>query len=268
MIRKTVPLILAGAFLLLLLTAMTVPQLLTSYHPLAADSTAVTQPPSFEHLFGTDASGRDVFARVVYGSSATITLAAGAVLTALTIGTLFGLLASFSGRFIDTVIARVNDILLAFPEFLIALVVVAIAGKGPDSIALGVTLGMIPVYVRMGRVQGALAKNSEYLLASRILGVHPLRSVFSHVVPKVFSELMILAIIGFGTAVAASAALSFLGLGLQPPEPEWGVMMSEGRGRLGDAWWITGLSGLVLALTVVSVTVSARGLERKFGVGR
>src|SRR5690554_595632 len=104
MIRKTIPLVLAGAFLVLLLTAMTAPQLLTSYHPLAADPQAVTQPPSLEHLFGTDASGRDVFARVVYGSSATISIAAGAVLTALTIGTLFGLLASFSGRLIDTII--------------------------------------------------------------------------------------------------------------------------------------------------------------------
>ncbi|MGB3415030.1 MAG: ABC transporter permease, partial [Microbacteriaceae bacterium] len=181
----------------------------------------------------------------------------------LFVGSLIGICASYLPRFFDRIVQRITELLMAFPEFLIALVVVAILGRGSSSIALGVTTAMVPAYIRMSRVLSGQIRNSEFLLASRVLGVPQYRAVFRHVLPNVLSQLLILAIIGFGTAITTTAGLSFLGLGLQPPAPEWGVIMNEGRNQLHQAWWITVSAGLTLTLTIMSVTVLARYLQQR-----
>lgn len=158
--------------------------------------------------------------------------------------------------------------LLAFPSLLVALAIVAVFGAGIQQVTLGIAIGMIPLYVRMGRVQAKLVRRSGYMTAARVLGVPAWRAALVHMLPNMAGPLVLMAMIGFGSAVSAAAGLSFLGLGLQPPEPEWGLIIGEGRNRLADAWWVSTFAGLALIATVVAVTVVGRRLQLRWDRGR
>lgn len=248
--------------LLFVVIAALWPALITGFDPIEPNRTMVHQPPNFTNLFGTDHSGRDVFARVIYGTGPSLLMGVQAVTFAVIVGSLVGMISGLSPRWLDLVLLRITELFMAFPEFLIALVVVAILGKGPAQITIGITVAMVPAYIRMARVLTFQIKHSDYLLQDKVMGVPLFQSVRKQVLPNVLANLTILAIIGFSTAITAGAALSFLGLGLLPPSPEWGVIMNEGRNQLHNAWWVTITAGLVLAATVVSVTTVARFLER------
>lgn len=246
---------------------MIAPTLLTSTDPLATDPTTVLAPPSSEHWFGTDQSGRDVYARVVHGARDSVLVGLRAVLIAMIIGGVLGTVAGLAPRWVDRSVSRIVTILLAFPEFLLALLVVAILGKGPLPVALGVTIAIIPAYARLARVTAHQHRTSPLLDAATTLGVPRVRAIVRHVLPPVTSALLGLAIIGFGSAIVTAAGLSFLGLGIAPPAPEWGVMMSEGKNQLANGWWITFFPGLVLAATVVAITALARPLQQALAGG-
>lgn len=239
------------------------PQLLATHDPLQTDVRAALEAPSAEHLFGTDQSGRDVFSRVVHGAGRSVGIGLLATALALVIGLIAGALAGVAPRAVDAAAMRVTDILLAFPEFLIALVVVAILGPGTANVAVAVTIAAVPVYVRLARTQTRTLALAEHVEAARILGVPPLLAFTRHVVPGVLGSLSVLATIGVGSSILAAAGLSFLGLGPVEPVPEWGLMLSGGRNALAQAWWISVFPGIAITLTVIALTVLGRTLRAR-----
>ncbi|MEV8251543.1 ABC transporter permease [Microbacterium sp. NPDC076768] len=239
------------------------PAVLATHDPLQTDVRGALLPPSAEHFFGTDQSGRDVFSRVVYGASRSLGIGLFATTVALTGGLLIGGLAGVAPKPVDTTVMRVNDVLMAFPEFLVALVVVAVLGPGPVNIAIAVTVAAVPVYIRLARVQTQTLRRAEHVEAAQILGVPPVRAFFRHVLPGVIGALSVLATIGIGSSILAAAGLSFLGLGPSEPTPEWGLMLAGGRNVLGQAWWISLFPGIAITLTVVSATVIGRILRAR-----
>lgn len=251
----------AVAVLAVIAFAALFPDALASQNPLQTDVRAALLPPSAEHLFGTDQSGRDVFSRVVHGAGRSVGIGLLATGIALAGGLLIGALAGVAPRAIDVGMMRVNDVLMAFPEFLVALVVVAVLGPGAVNIAIAVTLAAVPVYIRLARVQTRSLRLAEHVEAARILGVPPLQAFLRHVMPGVLGSLSVLATIGIGSSILAAAGLSFLGLGPSEPTPEWGLMLSGGRNVLGQAWWISVFPGIAITLTVVAATVVGRVLR-------
>lgn len=243
--------------------AAVAPALFATHDPLLTDVRAALLPPGPEHLFGTDQSGRDVYSRVVYGAGRSIGIGLLATGIALVVGLLIGSVAGVAPRYVDIALMRVNDVLMAFPEFLVALVVVALLGPGPVNIAVAVTLAAVPVYVRLARVQTRRLVIAEHVEAARILGVGPVAAFVRHVAPGVLGALSVLATIGIGSSILAAAGLSFLGLGPSEPTPEWGLMLAGGRNVLGQAWWISVFPGAAITLTVVASTVVGRILRAR-----
>lgn len=254
----------AAAGVLLLAGAVALfPGLFASHDPLQTDVRSALLPPSAEHFFGTDQSGRDVYSRVVFGAGRSLGIGVLATGIALVFGLIVGALAGLAPRVVDAALMRVNDVLMAFPEFLVALVVIAVLGPGPANIAVAVTLAAVPVYVRLARVQTRTLRVAEHVEAARILGVPPVRAFVRHVAPGVLGALSVLATIGIGSSILAAAGLSFLGLGPSEPTPEWGLMLSGGRNVLGQAWWISVFPGIAITLTVIAATVVGRTLRAR-----
>lgn len=260
---RRVALGLAIAVLALIAALALAPQAFATHDPLQTDVRAALLPPSAEHLFGTDQSGRDVYSRVVYGAGRSVGIGLLATALAFAIGLTVGALSGVAPRVVDTVAMRATDILLAFPEFLIALVVVAVLGPGAVNVAIAVTIAAIPVYIRLARAQTRTLRLAEHVEAARILGVPAPWAFTRHVVPGVVGALSVLATIGIGSSILAAAGLSFLGLGPAEPTPEWGLMLSGGRNVLGQAWWISVFPGAAITLTVIAASVLGRTLRAR-----
>lgn len=260
---RTVALSVAGAVLAIIALAAVAPGLVATHDPLLTDVRAALQPPSAAHWFGTDQSGRDVYSRVVFGAGRSVGIGLLATGLALAIGVVTGSLTAVAPRLADTVAMRVVDVLLAFPEFLVALLVVAVLGPGPTNVALAVTLAAVPVYIRLARAQTRTLAAAEYVEAARISGVPGVLVHVRHVLPGVLGAVSVLATIGVGTSILAAAGLSFLGLGPTEPTPEWGLMLSAGRNLLLQAPWVAVFPGLAITATVVSVSVVGRTLRAR-----
>jgi len=258
----------AAVFLVLLLFAAALPTLFTATDPLATTIANALHPPSLAHPFGTDQSGRDVFARVIYGVRTSLLIALVATALAVVLGMLVGTLAGLAPRALAGVISRMLDIVLAFPEFLLALLTIAILGPGVASLTVAIALSAMPVYARVSRIQVLTVKGSAYVRAAVALGVSPLRIVLRHIIPNTIRPLLVMATMGCGTAIATAAGLSFLGLGPVPPTPEWGVIVSEGRNFLGTAWWISAFPGLMITVTVIAASVLGRHAYSRRSGGR
>jgi len=237
------------------------PGLVATHAPEATDLSATFQPPSAEHLFGTDELGRDVFSRVIYGTRLSLAVAVGATALGVAGGALIGLVAACAGRWVDAVLMRVVDVMLAFPELLLALLVVAVLGGGSMNVAVAIGIAAIPNYARLVRGQAVSVLRSEYVESARVLGVRPWRYLLWHVLPNVSGPVVVLASIGVGGAVIAGAGLSLLGLGARPPEVDWGSMVADGKELLGTAWWISVFPGLMIVIVVVTVTVLGRAWQ-------
>lgn len=253
----------AGTVLAVILLAAAVPGWIAPFDPLQVDVRSALQPPSAEHLFGTDQSGRDVFSRVVHGARLSVGIGLLATALASVAGLIVGSLAGAAPRVLEVVAMRATDVLLAFPEFLVALVVVAILGPGHLNIAIAVTLAAVPVYIRLARSRTRSLVGAEHVEAARILGVPAPLAFFRHVVPAVAGSLSVLALIGLGSSILAAAGLSFLGLGPAEPTPEWGLMLAGGRNVLGQAWWVSVFPGAAITLTVLSASLIGRTLRAR-----
>ncbi|MCJ1707505.1 ABC transporter permease [Microbacterium sp. VKM Ac-2923] len=260
---RVVALALSGAVLAVIALATVAPALLATHDPLLTDVRAALQPPSGAHWFGTDQSGRDVYSRVVYGAGRSVGIGLLATGLALVIGVVVGSLTAVAPRLVDTVAMRFVDVLLAFPEFLVALLVVAVLGPGPANVALAVTIAAVPVYIRLARAQTRALASAEYVEAARISGVPAPVVHVRHVLPGVLGAVSVLATIGVGTSILAAAGLSFLGLGPTEPVPEWGLMLSAGRNLLLQAPWVAVFPGLAITATVVGVSVVGRTLRAR-----
>jgi len=254
---------LCAGFLVLLVLSAVFPGLFTAADPVRTDIGAALLAPGQAHPFGTDQAGRDVFARVIHGSRYSLAIGFGATLIALVAGLVIGSLAGLMRRLGDGMLSRAIEIVMAFPEFLLALIVIAIIGPGEASLLLAVAIAVIPSYARVARVQTLIVKRAGYVEAARMLGVPALVTVVRHVVPNTLGPLLVMATMGIGTAITAAAGLSFLGLGPKPPTPEWGLILAEGRNFLATAWWISVFPGLVITATVVSTSVLGRHLQAR-----
>ena len=266
LLRTGIPVgfILAGGVLVLLIAMAIAPRVFTSVDPLLTDPLAAFQPPSAAHLFGTDQLGRDQFARVVYGAQLSLGMGFGATLIGLTAGLTLGLLAGLSRGWVDRVLSRVIDVLYAFPEMLLAIIAIAVLGSGFTTLLIAIGIGSIPSYARVLRSQVLQVRSSGYAESAVTLGQRPALIAWRHVLPNSIGPALVLATIGVGTAIIFGSALSFVGLGAQPPTPEWGLMLSDSRNYLTLAPWLALWPGVFLAATVVSVTVIGRRLQRRF----
>lgn len=260
---RVIALSIAGAVLTVIALAAVAPGVLATHDPLLTDVRATLQPSSAAHWFGTDQSGRDVYSRVVFGAGRSVGIGLLATGLAVIVGVVFGSLSAVAPRAVDAAAMRVVDVLLAFPEFLVALLVVAVLGPGPANIAVAVTIAAVPVYVRLARAQTRSLAAAEHVEAARIIGVPAVIVHVRHVLPGVLGAVSVLATIGVGTSILAAAGLSFLGLGPTEPTAEWGLMLSAGRNLLLQAPWVAVFPGLAITATVVSVSVVGRILRAR-----
>jgi peptide/nickel transport system permease protein len=260
---QVISLSIAGAVLAVIALAAVAPGLFATHDPLLTDVRSTLQPPSAAHWFGTDQSGRDVYSRVVFGAGRSVGIGLLATGLALVIGVIVGSLSAVAPRWVDTAAMRVVDVLLAFPEFLVALLVVAVLGPGATNIAVAVTIAAVPVYVRLARARTRTLAAAEHVEAARIIGVPAALVHVRHVLPGVLGAVSVLATIGIGTSILAAAGLSFLGLGPTEPTAEWGLMLSAGRNLLLQAPWVAVFPGLAITATVVSVSVIGRTLRAR-----
>ena len=260
---QAVALGIAGVVLAVIALAAVAPGLLATHDPLLTDVRATLQPPSAAHWFGTDQSGRDVYSRVVHGAGRSVGIGLLATGLALVVGVIAGALSAVAPRWADAAAMRIVDVLLAFPEFLVALLVVAVLGPGPVNVAVAVTIAAVPVYIRLARAQTRTLAAAEHVEAARIIGVPTVVVHVRHVLPGVLGAVSVLATIGIGTSILAAAGLSFLGLGPTEPTAEWGLMLSAGRNLLLQAPWVAVFPGLAITATVVSVSVIGRILRAR-----
>ncbi|WP_341977993.1 ABC transporter permease [Microbacterium sp. LWO13-1.2] len=266
LLRTDVPvgMVLAAGILILLIVMAITPALFTDTDPLRTDPLAAFQPPGAAHPFGTDQLGRDQFARVIHGARLSLGMGFGATVIGLIAGLALGLLAGLSRGWGDRVLSRLIDVLYAFPEMLLAIIAVAVLGTGFSTLLIAIGIGSIPSYARVLRSQVLQVRSSGYAESAVTLGQRPALIAWRHVLPNSIGPVLVLATIGVGTAIIFGSALSFVGLGAQPPTPEWGLMLSDSRNYLSLAPWLALWPGIFLAATVISVTVIGRWLQRRF----
>jgi peptide/nickel transport system permease protein len=262
--RGPIVVIVAGIVLIILIAAAVVPSLFTSIDPLATATSQSHRPPSLQHLFGTDRLGRDVFSRVVHGAGLSLSYGFSATLIAVSVAVVIGMASGLGPRAFDFVVQRALEIALAFPELLVALVVIVILGRGTSNVIVAVAVAAIPIYSRIVRITTLQVRGSPFVESSTVLGQPRPVVIVGHILPNVVGPLLVLATIGVGTAIIAGSSLSFLGLGAAAPTPEWGLMLADGRNELGTAWWIAVFPGLAITLTVISTTVIGRWLQARF----
>ena len=236
------------------------PGLFTGQDPISGIPQEKFQSPTPEHWFGTDHLGRDVFARVVHGTSQTFLTAGLAVLIGLVAGTLIGVLAATGGRAADTVTMRLVDVLLAVPGFLIALIIVTASAPGPVSLGIGVGIAAIASFARVVRAEVLRVRNLEFVEAAFLTGGTYWTVLRRHLLPNAAGPVLSLVAVDLGAAILVVSSLGFLGFGAPPPEPEWGLLIAEGRQYLGTAWWMTTLPGLVIVSAVVMLAAVGRQL--------
>jgi peptide/nickel transport system permease protein len=242
------------------LTAILAPQI-SPYDPNEVDILQQLQPPSKEHLLGTDLYGRDILSRIFWGGRVTLVVGLISVGIAATVGILLGLISGYYGRWIDSVIMRFIDILLAFPRILLALTIVGMLGPGLFNVMLAVGIASITGYARLVRGSVLSAKEETYVEAARVVGCRDARILSKHCLPNVVGPVIVLATLDVAAAILAASSLSFLGLGVQPPTAEWGYMLNEGRNYLRSAPWITFFPGMAIMLSVLSINMLGDGLR-------
>ncbi len=231
------------------------------YDPIAQDSQAIRARPSADHLFGADGFGRDIFSRVLYGGRKSLPIGLVAVAIAAVVGVAFGLIAGYYGRWVDGLIMRCVDLMLAFPGILLALALVAVLGTSLFNLMLAVGIAAIPEYTRVVRGTTLSVRESEYVTAARVIGARPPAIMLRHILPNVLPPVIVLATLGIASAIILGSTLSFLGLGIKPPEPEWGNMLSDGRSMMRHYWWVSFFPGLAIMVTVLAINLVGDGLR-------
>ncbi len=231
------------------------------HDPILQDTQAIRQGPSWNHPFGTDNFGRDVLSRVIYGGQHSLPVGLIAVGIAGVVGVITGLLAGYYGRWVDTITMRIVDMMLAFPGILFAMSIVAILGTSLFNLMLAVGISSIPEYTRVVRGSVLSTREMEYITAARVSGANGRTIMLRHILPNILPPIIVLATLGIAGAIILGSTLSFLGLGIQPPTPEWGNMMSDGRTMMRHFWWVSFFPGLVISLTVIGFNLLGDGLR-------
>lgn len=250
------------AIILIIMLMVIFPSQLSSYNPNEIHLSQKLLPPSREHPFGTDNYGRDIFARVAYGSRLSIVISITAVGISLVIGVPLGIISGYYEKKTDLVLMRVMDVILAFPIFIFAMSLAASLGAGIAATIYATGIAGIPQYTRLVRAQTLSVKKNQYIEAATAAGASDFQIMFEHVLPNVLSPVIVLATLGMGNAILISAGLSFIGLGVKPPTPEWGIIISEGRDYLMQGyWWLAGFPGFAIMSTVLGFNLLGDGLR-------
>jgi peptide/nickel transport system permease protein len=249
-----------GIVIALLLVAAFAPQIAT-HDPLAQNLPNRLQPMSAAHWFGTDSLGRDIFSRIVHGTRITLFIVLLVVLTVGPVGLLIGATAGYFGGWVDTVLMRITDIFLAFPRLILALAFVAALGPGLENALIAIAFTAWPPYARVARAETLVVRNSDYIAAVRLLGASPARIVLRHVVPICVPSVIVRTTLDMAGIILTAAGLGFLGLGAQPPLPEWGAMIAAGREQIFDQWWVATFPGVAICLCTLGFNLLGDGLR-------
>ncbi len=260
-LRKSNSAIIGAVLLVIIICLAIFAPIISPYNPTLIISADRLMPPSNLHVFGTDDFGRDVFTRVLYGGQLSLVVGLVSVAVAAVTGSILGMMAGYYGRLTDTLIMRLIDVMLAFPSILLALVIVAILGRGLFNVMLAVGISTIPLYARIVRGSTLSVKAMEYVVAAQAIGSSDLRIMSRHIFPNIIAPLIVITTNGVAGAIISSAALSFLGLGAQPPTAEWGLMLSQGRSFLRAATWVTTYPGIAIMVTVMAINLLGDGLR-------
>jgi peptide/nickel transport system permease protein len=260
-VRRSKGATVGGVVLAVLVLAAVAAPLLTPYDPTAVNPEDRQQAPSLRHPLGTDVLGRDLYTRILYGARISLQTGLVSVTIAVLIGVPMGLVSGFYGGLADRLLMRLVDLMLTFPGILLALVVIAILGPGLFHAMLAVGISASPTYARVVRATVLAARGQAYVEAARAVGCRNARIVIRHILPNTVAPIIVLGTLGVAGAIIAAAALSYLGLGVRPPEPEWGALLSEGRNYLRVAWWMTTFPGLAIMTAVLSINLLGDGLR-------
>lgn len=252
-----------GLFILLFLIFCAIfAPLLATADPFAQNLGARLQPPGTEgHIFGTDSLGRDIYSRILYGARISIYIVLLVAMVAPLLGLIIGTIAGYAGGWIDILLMRFTDIFLAFPRLILALAFVAALGAGIENAVLAISLTAWPPYARIARAETLTIRNSDYIHAIRLQGAGPVRIITWHVWPLCISSLVIRVTLDMAGIILTAAGLGFLGLGAQPPSPEWGAMISEGRKYILDSWWVATIPGLAIFAISLAFNLLGDGLR-------
>ncbi len=234
---------------------------ITRYDPVKIVPSQRLKPPSAQYWLGTDVFGRDIFTRIVYGGRISLRMGIISVFIAVLCGVTAGLIAGYYEGWPDNIIMRVVDISQAFPGILLALAVISILGPSLINAMIAVGISASPTFARVTRGMVLKAKHEIFVEASIALGCPPTRVILMHILPNILGPIVVVATLGVAGAIISGAALSFLGLGAQPPTPEWGLILSEGRNQIRNAWWITTFPGFAIMVTVLSINMLGDGLR-------
>ena len=256
------PLALVGlAIVLLLLVVAAVAPLLAHAAPDAQNLSLRLRPPDGSHWFGTDELGRDIYSRVLYGARITLGIVSLVVLIVAPLGLFIGCVAGYLGGAVDTALMRFTDIFLAFPRLILALAFVAALGPGIENAVIAISLTAWPPYARIARAETLVLRDSDFISAARLMGAWWPRIVFLHVMPLCLSSLIVRITLDMAGIILTAAGLGFLGLGAQPPSPEWGAMISSGRKYILDQWWVAAFPGLAICAVSLGFNLLGDGLR-------
>lgn len=256
-------LIVIAIILFLTLTA----QWIAPFDPIAQDRTAFLKPPVWmegadpRYILGTDAVGRDILSRLIHGAQLSVSIGVFVVILSMISGIVLGMVAGYFRGWVEVAIMRLMDIMLALPSLIMALAIVAILGPGLENAMLAIAIVQLPHYVRLTRASVVSELNKEYVIASQIAGAGHVRQMFVNILPNCMAPLIVQGTLGISSAILDAAALGFLGLGAQPPLPEWGTMLSEAREFVGSAWWVITFPGLCILVTVLAFNLMGDGLR-------
>ncbi|MFZ4614592.1 MAG: ABC transporter permease [Rectinemataceae bacterium] len=258
--RNPLALLSLAGFLLLVLSAILAP-LLSPYNPTDMNYDAILSPPDAAHPFGTDDLGRDVLSRVLWGGRESLRVGILAILIAGTVSINLGLVSGYLGGWVDNLIMRIMDVFLAFPHILLVISIVAILGPGLTTVLIALGVSYVPGATRFVRGTVLAVKDRDYIVAARVLGASDAYIMFTQVLPNILAPVIIYSTLGLGSAIMATAGLSYIGLGAQPPSPEWGAMLNAARSYIREAWWLTFFPGLAIFIAVLCINLLGDGLR-------
>lgn len=259
--KRNWPLYIGLIILSAVLIVAVFPGLFTSGDPAGQNMKELLQPPSVQHLFGTDNFGRDIYTRVIYGARVDLAIGVVASIVPFLLGSIIGLVGGYFGGWIDDVLMRVLDIMTAFPFIVLIIGIVTILGAGVINLFIAIWMVGWREYARLVRSEVLVEKNQDYVLAAKVLGYSSFRVIFRHIMPNVLSSAIVYGVSDIMMCMLLAASMSFLGLGVQPPTPEWGAIISDGRSFMTNAWWISTFPGLALAITGSGLSLLGAGLS-------
>lgn len=244
----------------LLVIAATAP-VIAPYNPLAQNLDQRLLPPSAAHFFGTDALGRDIFSRILHGTRITLAIVLLVVISVGPVGLLIGTVSGYFGGIIDTILMRITDVFLAFPRLVLALAFVAVLGPGIENAVIAIACTAWPPYARVARAETMVIRNADYIAAVRLQGASQARIILRHVVPMCIPSVIVRTTLDMAGIILTAAGLGFLGLGAQPPLPEWGAMIASGREFIFDQWWVAAFPGIAICLVALGFNLLGDGLR-------